>query len=361
MAQDSQAPKNHLALFAVIGLSVLLLFVLIINNGRGTSESESVSEEAQTKQETSETDETAGEDESDDDTQEDRDDVTVAEPPPEDPGELPEGLPGNWRELSNSEKTTLNPFDCPADADGIVHLSAETGECLEAGLAEGEEEERDDGQQINIPDDALIVSLGEAFRYDDSSEISVRGFSCTNLEFVILNPHILNLSLGQVLRERSDDYEAYKADQSALTQDYFRRDENLSYLEYFEYLQDFERWRDANISSSLSDDLAEQLFGYLDCEISMTLKNIGEDSSFSDGCGWDFDGSLSLIGERQTYGQENRDQLSVAVACTQAEVDFPTGATDDDTTSFIVSSEDAILEIVIQNAEDTFRVVLDRD
>ena len=357
MARNPKAPKNNPALFAVIGLSIVLLVVLIINNGRGSSEPESIDEEAQTSQEASENDETsAGEDEFDDgDTPEDQDDVAVTDPP-EDQAELPEGLPNNWRELSNAEKTALNPFDCSVDEDGVIHLSAETGECLEA-----EEEGGDDGQQIEVPDDALVVSLGEAFRYDDNSEISVTGLSCTNLEFFILDPHNLNLTLGQVLRERLDDYEAYRADSTALTQDYFDRDESLSYLNYFEYLQSFERWRDANVPSSVSDDLAEQLFDYLDCEISMMLKNIGEDSSFSSGCGWDFNGSLSLIGERQTYGQEHRDQLSIAIACTQAIVDFPTGATDDDTLSFIVSSEDTILEIVIQGAEDTFRVVLDRN
>ena len=360
MAKDSQAPKNNLVLFSVIGLSILLLVVLIINNGRSSSEPESPIEETQTSQEASENDETSvGGDESGDDIREDRDDVIATEPP-EDLGELPEGLPAGWRELSNAEKTALNPFNCPVDANGVVYLSAETGECLELEEEE-EEEEGDDGRQINIPDDALVVSLGEAFRYGDSSEISVGGISCTNLEFVILSPHDLNLTIGQVLRERSDDYEAYKADPSALTRDYLDRSVSLSYLDYFEYLQNFEHWRDANISSSASDDLADQLFGYLDCEISMTLKNIGEDSSFSSGCRWDFDGSLSLIGERQTYGQENRDQLPIGIACTQAIVDFPTGATDDDTVSFIVSSEDTILEIVIQNDEDTFRVVLDRN
>ena len=362
MAQNPKASQNNLALFAVISLSILLLVVLIINIGRGSPESESVDEETQTNQEDSQDGESAdGGDESDSivvDTQDNQDDSPVIDPA-EDQEEVLEGLPINWHSLSSAEKTALNPFDCPVDDEGIIRLSAETGECLEVQEDEGGDE--DEGESVDIPDDALVVSLGEAFRYDDSSEISVTGLSCTNLEFVVIDPYNLNLTLGQVLSQRADDYEAYKADSYTLTGDYFDRNEDLSYLNYFEYLQGFERWRDANVSSLASDDLAEQLFNYLDCEIYLTLKNIGEDSSFSDGCGWDFDDPISLIGEQQVYGQENRDQLLIGIACTQAEVDFPTGATDGDTLSFIVSSEDAILEIVLWGAEDTFRVVLDRN
>ena len=359
MAQDSQIPKNKLIPFAVVGLSVLLLIVLVVNNGRGSSESESAGEETQTSQEASANGQTSsGEDESDGDGfREEQDDDMVAESP-ENQDELPEGLPENWHLLSNAEKTALNPFACPVDEDNIVRLSAETGECLEVEEAAGD----DDAEPIDIPDSIADVRLGEAFRYDDDSELSITGLSCTNLEFVVLRSIGSGLTLGQVLSERRDDYEAYKADSYALLQDYFDRGEHLAYLDYFRYLQSFERWRDANVSSPTSDDLVDQLFAYLDCEISLMLKNIGEDSSFSNGCGWDFRDPMSLVGERQTYGQEHRNQLVAAeIACTDAIVDFPNGATAADVISFIVSSEDTILEIIIHNTEDAFRAVLDRN
>ncbi len=45
-------------------------------------------------------------------------------------------LPAIWNTLTNTQKTALNPYNCPADNNGIIYLSAETGECLEAPAPE---------------------------------------------------------------------------------------------------------------------------------------------------------------------------------------------------------------------------------
>ena len=63
--------------------------------------------------------------------------VTPEQPPTPEQPVTPENpeisiLAAIWSTLTNSQKTALNPYDCPADNNGIVYLSAETGECLEA-------------------------------------------------------------------------------------------------------------------------------------------------------------------------------------------------------------------------------------
>ncbi len=59
-----------------------------------------------------------------------------------------------WENLSPQAKTSLNPFNCPADENNVVHLSAETGECLVSDT---------DTELPVVPDNALIVGLGVAF------------------------------------------------------------------------------------------------------------------------------------------------------------------------------------------------------
>lgn len=258
-----------------------------------------------------------------------------------------------WGNLSSRAKTSLNPFDCPANEYNIVHLSAETGECLVSDT------ETETELPVTIPDNALIVSLGEAFIYSEDSEVTVTGLSCVNLEFFTL-PIDSDLTLGRVLSEKPDEYAKYKADSYALLNEYFEQNLNFAYLEYYAYLSSFEDYL-ADEGRAVDGGLAEQLIEYLACDISVTLKNIGEDSTFSDGCGLRFDKPVSLVGQRRIYGESHRNRLYEGIACTQALVDFPTGATDRDTVSFIVRSADQITEILVQGPDNAFRVVLGRD
>ena len=356
MAKESKIHKSNLTVFVVMGLSIVLLIVLIISSSRSISEREERTAEETSTSEESSAGGAPAEQSSDDDSQSDGQTVEPPAAEPQEPAdETPEGLPVGWSSLSSAEKTALNPFDCPVGEDGVIRMSAETGECLGS---EGDDE--NGGQPAVVPDDASVFQFGEPFVYDADSEITVNGISCTNLEFVILDPYRLNLTLGQVLEERRDDFEAYQADSSALQRDYFDRNEDLGYLDYFHYLHTFTLWRDANAPAAADADLADQLINYLDCEVSTTLKNIGEDSVFSDGCGWDFEGSVHLVGRERSYGSENRDQLSgLGFACTQAEVPFPTGATDGDSFSFIINSDDEIQEIIFWRDEGALRVVRD--
>ena len=259
-----------------------------------------------------------------------------------------------WQNLAPRQKTALNPLDCPTDEDDIVRLSAETGECL--GDVEDDENAEVEPTAV-VPDDASFVGLGEAFMYSADSEVTVTGLSCVNLEFFTL-PISSDLTLGQILSEKADEYARYKADSYALLNEYFEKNLNFAYLEYYAYLNSFEEYL-AVEGSAVDGDLAEQLIEYLICDVSVTLKNIGEDSTFSDGCGLRFDKPVSLVGQEMIYGELYRNRLYDGIACTQARVDFPTGATDSDVVSFIVSSKYQITEILVQNPDNAFRVVLD--
>ncbi len=259
-----------------------------------------------------------------------------------------------WQNLTPQQKTAFNPFDCPSDEEDIVRLSAETGECL--GDVEDDKDEEVEPTAV-VPDDASFVRLGEAFTYSVDSEVTITGLSCVNLEFFTL-PISSDLTLSRILSEKADEYARYKADSHALLNEYFEKNLNFEYLEYYAYLKSFEEYL-VDEGSSVDDDLVEQLINYLNCEVYVTLKNIGEDSKFSNGCGLRFDDPISLVGRQMVYGESYRNRLYDGIVCTDAEVDFPTGATDSDVVSFIVSSKDQITEILVQNPDNAFRVVLD--
>lgn len=331
-----------------VGLAIVVALVLIIVGGdeqiteeEAPAESSPASQETPVKSEPAET-----EDQNEDQREETSQpgEVTVINPPAE-------GLPANWHQLTDREKTALNPFDCPADENGVIHLSSETGECLQA---KSDEEPPEEETSEPAMEDKPSFNFGETFLYDENSEIRVNGLSCQSLDSIKLHAGQANLTLDQFLEKHGEKYEEYKLSPSAL---YFDRgDIPIWHFTYFEYLHNLEKylWSEGALQGG---DFRAQLANYSDCKLEMTLKNVGPDSYFPDGCrDWSSGKSFSLVGEQQTYGRKSRDRLRPGYACTMAIVPFPNGAKEVNVVSFVVNADDEIVEIRVQSPKETFRI-----
>ncbi|MYB40045.1 hypothetical protein F4X86_01970 [Candidatus Saccharibacteria bacterium] len=392
MDDNPRSSKNHLIIFATTALAMVALIVLIIvisRNGEEQPEPETQDQTNQEAGENEEVDQEPGEEEEGggDEAPERREEEAAddgsseeesAESEEEEPPVQPTGqLPDNWRELSSAEKTALNPFDCPEDENGIVHLSAETGECLDVATAD-EDDDQDDSQdssRIDVPEDAVRVDFGEAFPYSNDLELAVTGLSCHNLTIVSIDtsyPTDQTLTLGQVLEDYADDWELYKTDPEGWAKFHFEINYDaadnpvyytgfLPYLEEnYKYLLNFENWLQTNGISS--EDLSEQLFNYLDCRILVSLTNTGPTMQLPSSCpAWEFRTTMELIGEKRDYGQSDRVLLQPPLAdCSDDPIDFLTGeVVESGFTPFIVNSDDEIREIIVRDGAETFRIVRD--
>ncbi len=357
MPQESQSPKANLLIFTVVGLMAILLVFVIVGN-RDSDDNELADNDTSTTQEATDEDttsQTGDEDDTEDnDADEDNQSALPEEPQPV-PQPVPDPvqagvLPVNWSQLSPTEKTALNPFECPADENGIIYLSAETGECLAGSSAEMEDE--DDMTPTTL------VRLGEAFQYDDNSEVTVTGLSCINL-YLIDHLGPMPQSLASILEDKADEYIRFKSDLKTLLMEYSDQGLNLGDFEYFEYFSSLEKYLIEKGLMAPGDDLLEQLINYLNCEVSVTLKNIGADRSFSSGCGLYFVEPISLMSQEVLYGAESRDIVRFHQFCTTALVPFPSGDSAKTIISFIVSSEDDITSILVRGPDVIFEVVLD--
>ena len=353
MPQEPQSPKINLFIFAVAGLMAILLVFVIVGN-RDSDDSEPADNDISTTQEATDegtTSQTGDEDDTEDnEADNDNQPVLPEEPQPGPPPVHAGVLPVNWSQLSPTEKTASNPFECPTDENGIIYLSAETGECLASPAPEMEDE--DDMTPTTL------VRLGEAFQYDGDSEVTVTGLSCINLDLIDhLGP--MPQSLASILEDKADQYIRFKNDLDALLMEY--SDQGLSFddFEYFEYFSSLEKYLIEQGLMSPSDDLREQLINYLNCEVFITLKNIGEERYFSSGCGLYFAEPISLMSQEVLYGAESRDVVRFRSICTTALVSFPSGDSAKTIISFIVSSEDDITSILVRGPDVIFAVVLD--
>ena len=352
------AEKNQslIILFAFLGVILVVGLILILTNGNNDEEAETV------QVEDSVVDDTADIQESEPAPQpapapSPSTDSSDPQPQPSPQPPISDRLPEGWDSLTSQQKTALNPFDCPVDEKGFVYLSAETGECLEAPDDEDEIAEELPREDLS---EAQVVGLGEAFNYDDNSEVSVTGLECVNLEFFVPFADAES-TVGQFLSERETDYERYKTDSYMLVGEYMDQDRDLIDLEYYQYLLSFEEYLADSSLLSADESLAQQFIEYQICKVTVTLKNIGEDSSFADGCELRFAEPVSLVSQQIVYGSENRGQLYDDEVCTQAEVPFPQGATSSDIVSFIASSEHRITGILVKGTETTFLVDLERN
>lgn len=353
MSQEPQSPKINLFIFAIAGLMAILLVFVIIGN-RDSDDSEPADNDTSTTQEATDEDttsQTGDEDDAEDNDADEDNQPALPEAPQPGPPPVHAGvLPVNWSQLSPTEKTASNPFECPVNENGIIYLSAETGECLTGPSTEMEDE--DD----MIP--TTLVRLGEAFQYDDDSEVTVTGLSCINLYSIDhLGP--ASQSLASILEDKADEYIRFKSDPDALFMEY--SDQSLSFddFEYFEYFSSLEKYLIEKGLMVPGDDLLEQLINYLNCEVFVTLKNIGAERSFSSGCGLSFVGPISLMSQEVLYGAESRNVVRFRSICTTALVPFPSGDSARTIVSFIVSSEDDITSILVRGPDVIFEVVLD--
>lgn len=261
---------------------------------------------------------------------------------PQETYSAPAELPRDWHQLTPKEKILLNPFNCPSDANGIVHMSSETGRCLETPNSGGQTNPRG------------TLSLGEAFTYDKNSEVTVDTLNCEVLSSINFYPYGINLTLSQFLEKNGAEYERYRRNPRGLRQEYFTGAGQLGHLTYFDYLDNFERYLVQEYGQA-AGSLATQLGNYLDCEVTVTMKNIGPETYFPDACELDFSQPLSLVGRARTY----RHYPGQAIFCAAVVVPFPTGATSSDTVSFIVEAKDKILEVRVRGPSETFRILLD--
>ena len=346
MAQKFSSPK---VLLLVAGAVVLLFALLLFLPSRRSAE-ESSGDAGQTA---AGQDEAAQEDQADDS----RDDSGQNGQPRESEDEAQTTnqqesaennsaagrLPADWAQLTPAQQTTRNPLQCPVDENGIVHLSSETGECLPAA-----------DEVSAVPEEELAVqtdAFGQALAYDENSEVSVGGFSCHNLTVYNPAPGGINQTLAEFLETNWAEYERYRQSPSALVGSYLRNGGNFQRLDYYDYLQEFEAYLAADNPLTI-EEFRDELFRYLHCEVFVTLKNIGPDTIFSDGCGLKFARPISLEGEARIYGEESRNQATFSdLACTQAEEPFPSGASDSDQVAFIVSAEDQLVAVLVTNAE----------
>ena len=399
MDNNPQSSKNHLIIFATTALAMIALIILIVVISRNDSEPTEPETQNQTNQEAGkdmeeeadevedqEADEETGMDEESGQTGEEDPETGTAEEEEDDDGEETETpmageLPDDWDELSSVEKTILNPFDCPEDESGIIHLSAETGECLDPSTDEDGDQDNDNDQddsRTEIPENAMRVDFGEAFPYDGDLELAITGLSCQNLTIVSIDTSYQTdqtLTLSQVLEDFADDWELYKADPEGWAKFHFEIDYDpadnqvyytdfLPYLEEnYKYLLNFENWLQANDPDADDLNLNEHLFNYLDCRILVSLTNNGPNRQLAHNCpAWEFKTTMELIGDKRDYGQERRVLLQPpAFDCSSEPIDFLTGEiVESGFTPFIVNSDDEIREIIVRDGADTFHIVRDQ-
>ena len=248
-------------------------------------------------------------------------------------------LPLNWHELSSAEKIALNPFDCPADENNIVNLSAEDGRCLEATTAENQSE--DPPLMVEDPEINASDSFNFSTAYLDL-EIRLEGLECISISELAKGRE--NHDLESVL----NNFKKYKNDFNSLSSS--EKWELLRMADAFEYLGNFQNYLSESQSLSVNlDNITSYLTQYKECLLGLTIRNVGEDSIFSDGCGLDMDDYVSLVDDyNQTYQTK---YLGPGFACTEAEVPFPNGATDRARVYFVLPADRQVATYIFSNGD----------
>lgn len=96
-----------------------------------------------------------------------------------------------------------------------------------------------------------------------------------------------------------------------------------------------------------SGSIYQSLGLYKECVVSLTAKNQGQDSVFSNGCGLTID---SYVTANDDQGQQHRPlYLGSAIACTEAEVPFVAGDSVETGVVFSLLLETELSSITIQN------------
>ena len=247
---------------------------------------------------------------------------TVAEPPAES-GDGDSSLPANWHQLSAAQKTTLNPFGCPPDTDGYVHIRFDTGECLQPKDAEADtvppetsEDEENDPPEEN-GEKTKSAGFRRPFAYSPDLDVTVHSLTCRLISEELLfgedNP----------------------------TREGFWRDPRVTYEEYGDPIPGRERNEETDNPYEGLLDIEQR------CRLVMSGTNTGDDRYLPDGCGLNFERSVSLVGQESTYRPMQLQRI-----CTKNIIDFPNGASDREILYFATAAGDRISEIVIRDPRD---------
>ncbi len=144
MADKTEENSNNFVVFGAVALAIALVIVLLLvfnGNDDEQVEDSSADDQSQIDQSTPADDQNrpADEEQTDNQTQPVQDDnstdtVTTDNPESQAQGETTElgQLPANWEQLTNRQKTDLNPYDCDIEIefiyadDGSCHLKSPT-------------------------------------------------------------------------------------------------------------------------------------------------------------------------------------------------------------------------------------------
>ena len=221
-------------------------------------------------------------------------------------------LPANWHQLTATEKTALNPLDCLSDENGVVHLRADNGECVEPEEANMENED----QPETAPRPAVKkAALGRSFAYSQDLDVIVNSWVCKPANEKLDDPISEGLWMDAII-----DYEIY-SNQDGLSQS-----------------------KDATRDDTFGTDSERYLALSQKCRVILTGINTGSNRYLPDGCGLSFERSVTLIGQQKEY-----EALPIERLCTKNIIDFPHGARNQDTLFFDVDGGDEITEIIVRN------------
>lgn len=225
----------------------------------------------------------------------------------------PENSPENWHLLTDRQKISLNPHNCPADENGLVHIRNDNGHCLtpKAVTAISDKPPELPAVDDEKPTDLIVtndnfISFGQPFTYNQSLEVTIKSLSCQN---------------------SNEDTNST----------------NSQYSTDFSRLSTKSRYTVSNESPSTLPNVDQR------CSVVISGQNIGADRYLPDGCGLSFDRNvnLKLTGQQKQFQSTPNDLL-----CTKNIIDFPYSASNKDTVLFILESQSEIKEIIFKNINE---------
>ena len=261
-----------------------------------------------------------------------QDHETGADPDPSDE------LPAHWDQLAFTEKTELNPLNCNLETEVV---DADDGSCQP--------------RPVEPAVEVSEVELNQAFVLRARRlelEVVATGFDCQPVVDLAregaANPSAILAAFNR--------YE----DQSVSLSPGERLDILADFANAFEYLRNFDDhvYRDGPGDEAPTAAEIWQVMGqHKQCHLALTAKNVGADSSFSDGCGPNLDSHFAAL----SSGPDQTHQplyLGPGWACTQAIVPFPTGDTTRTTIIFTVPTATQITAVTASHSQTEAAVTI---
>ena len=338
--KDTEFSSNNLFYFSLLGV-VVLAIVLFLIFGRGNDNTSEVTETEQSSSEGAPVDSGEVQTPNSDSEDVDSDSTEISEPSVS--GEdltrsedSTDSLPEDWDQLTGLEKVALNPFNCPADNENIIRLSAETGQCLEIVDDENVEVE-DEGE-----DNARMIGQPFVLQFEDGLVLEVTTDTrCTPVEEIYQRTD----SFGQ--DRVSSAFFSYLLKSNLLTPPGLADQEELN----------------------LSDDLTREdflahanLYPTNFCSLSRQYKNVGEDYISSSSCDFSSLHSLSSITLIDNNGNQHESYYvfpSADVNCAPGPWVFPAGHTARSYPDYWFLSDDfSVSQFVFSGEPEDFVVIV---